>query len=110
MYANYTKLHVLAFGFAFGILGAFSTFIMGLFAMRGYGVAYVAMVSSLYIGFAPTFLGSVLGAIWGFFDLFVFGILLAALYNCFSCKGMCRKCGHIEQKTQVDEPPINQIR
>ncbi|HVV69880.1 MAG TPA: bacteriophage holin [Gammaproteobacteria bacterium] len=101
MYAKYTKLHVLAFGFAFGILGAISMFIVGLFAMRGYGVGYVTMLSSLYIGYSATFLGSILGAIWGFLDCFIFGVILAALYNCFLGKcGTC-KASTLENKGEL---------
>lgn len=103
MSGKYAKLHALGFGFALGILGGISMFIIGLFAMGGYGASYVTMVSSIYVGFGPTILGSVIGAIWGFLDCFVFGVIFAALYNCFVCKchrkhacqcqcGVCEGC------------------
>ncbi len=93
---HYLKLHVLSFGFAFGIIGAIWMFILGLFSMKGYGVAYVALLSSVYPGFSPSFLGSVLGAFWGFIGSFVFAVLVSALYNGFVCKcgrkGVCGTC------------------
>lgn len=87
-HCRYAKIHALSFGFAFGVLGGIMMFIMGLFAMVGHGVSYVNLTSSVYVGYGPTFLGSLIGAIWGFLEMFVFGVLFAALYNCFVCKAM----------------------
>ena len=36
---------------------------------------------TLYIGYKPTVLGSVLGGIWGFFDAGIGGVVVAWLYN-----------------------------
>lgn len=106
MYKNkchYFKLHALSFGFAFGVIGAIWMFILGLFAMKGYGVAYVTLLSSVYPGYSPSILGSVLGAVWGFIGSFVFATLVAALYNCFLCKcGKKDACHNKTCKCRVD--------
>jgi hypothetical protein len=78
------KLHVVGLGLAIGILSAVYVFILGLFAMRGYGVDYVHLAGSIYVGYAPTFLGSLVGAIWAFIHGFIGGVIIAWLYNCFS--------------------------
>lgn len=85
MWKHGKKLHALAFGFALGLMSAIFTFILGLFAIRGYGLGYVNMLSTVYIGFGPSFLGSIVGAIWAFCESFIFGAIFAALYNCFAC-------------------------
>jgi len=41
------------------------------------------MISSLYIGYAATLLGSIIGAIWAFVDGFIGGVIVAWLYNAF---------------------------
>lgn len=99
MHGPYAKLHILAFGFAFGIVSAVFVFITGLFSIQGYAVEYVRTLGTIYVGYGPTFLGSVLGAIWAFIGGFIMGIIIAALYNAFSCKCRCRcnKCTMMEQ-------------
>ncbi len=40
-----------------------------------------AVLSSLYIGYAPSFVGSVAGTVWAFADGFIGGVIVAWLYN-----------------------------
>ncbi len=47
------------------------------------GVSLVAVLSSLYIGYAPSFVGSVAGTVWAFVDGFIGGVIIAWLYNRF---------------------------
>lgn len=78
------QFHVLAFGLAFGITWALGMFVLGLTAwLFGFGVNLVDVIGELYLGFAPTFLGSIIGAVWGFVDLFIAGVIIAGLYNLF---------------------------
>jgi len=35
----------------------------------------------LFIGYEPTFVGSVSGAVWAFVDFFVAGVVFAWIYN-----------------------------
>jgi hypothetical protein len=46
-----------------------------------WGNGFVAAMSSVYIGFRPTFLGGIIGAVWGFFDGAVAGAIIAWVYN-----------------------------
>ena len=89
---KYMKLHVLGFGLAFAIVGAIFTFILGLAAMHGYRAAYIALIGSVYKGYSATFAGSLLGAIWAFIESFIVGVIIAALYNCFTCGKWCKAC------------------
>lgn len=78
------KLHVLGFGVACGIVWALSLFITAILAqMNGYGSGFISGLSSVYVGYAPTLMGAVMGAIWGFFDMLIAGIILAVIYNIF---------------------------
>lgn len=91
----YAKLHVLSFGLALGIVWGVSIFVIGLIAMTtDWGGGFVETMHTVYIGYEPTILGSIIGGIWGFVDLFIGGMIIAAIYNGFLCccrrnKGMC---------------------
>lgn len=77
-----SKLNVKALGLTFGILWSASVLILGLLSMAfDWGTDFVETLSSLYFGYEPTILGSVIGAAWGFVDGFIFGVLVAWLYN-----------------------------
>jgi hypothetical protein len=70
------------FGIAFGIVYAVVFFLYGaVAALFGWGVAMAEMVGSFYVGFGPTFLGALIGAVWGFVVGFVFFGIGAWLYN-----------------------------
>jgi hypothetical protein len=75
------KLKVVAFGLAFGILWGLGILILGILAIFGYGLTWVAVLSSVYIGYGATILGSLVGAFWGFVDAFIGGAVFAWLYN-----------------------------
>lgn len=80
--AETSKLAVATFGLAFGIIWALGAFLLGMMAaLSGWGIAIVEVLSTLYIGYSPTFVGSIAGAVWGFADGFVFAALVAWLYN-----------------------------
>jgi hypothetical protein len=75
--------------FAIGLTWALGVFVMGILAwLCGYGLAMVGLFSSIYIGYAPTFLGSIIGAVWAFFDAFFFVLIAMLIYCCLSkcCK------------------------
>jgi|TARA_Y100000310_G_scaffold91835_1_gene89290 hypothetical protein len=78
------KCDVLALGLGIGILLAVYAFLLGLTAwLWNWGTPLVEAVSTLYIGYAPTFLGSIIGAIWAFVDGFIAGVVIAWIYNKF---------------------------
>jgi len=76
------KLDVKAFGLACGILWSAVMLILGIINIFcGWGSAFSGLMASLYIGYKPTILGSLIGALWGFADAGIGGVVLAWLYN-----------------------------
>ena len=79
------KLNVKAFGLACGIVWGGGIFIFGIVGMfSAWGDTWVAVMSSAYLGYQPTFIGSIIGGIWGFLDGGIGGLVLAWLYNKFA--------------------------
>lgn len=77
------KLDVKALAVGLGVSWAVSMLFAGWVSIFGWGIKFVEVMSSVYIGYAPTFLGGTIGAIWGFIDgaigvLFI--ILMAIVY------------------------------
>jgi hypothetical protein len=66
---------------SFGITWAIAMLFIGWVAMFGWGIRVVDILSSLYIGFAPTFIGGIIGAVWGFFDGAVGAAIFTLIYN-----------------------------
>ncbi len=59
-----------AFALAGGITWALSLFLIGLGSIFiGSWAAAVNWVGQFYVGYAPTFTGSLVGAVWGFLDV-----------------------------------------
>ena len=76
------KLNVRAFGLACGIVWGSAMFFLGLMSMGcSLGSAIQHGMASLYIGYKPTVLGSIIGGIWGFLDAGIGGLAIAWLYN-----------------------------
>ncbi len=86
---HYGTLGVISFGLAVGVASALFVFALGIAAaLFEWGVPLAAVLASLYIGFGPTFVGSISGAVWAFVDGFLFGIVVAWLYNRFLLRRM----------------------
>lgn len=76
------KLDALKFGLACGIVWSVGVLLLPLMGLiGGYGSALVKAIGSLYIGYEPTVGGAVLGAIWAFFDVGIFALIIALIYN-----------------------------
>ncbi|TRZ80490.1 hypothetical protein D4R86_04270 [bacterium] len=81
------KLNVKAFGLAGGILWSASIFLLTWMGILGYGSQDAAGIAkSYYIGYSLTPIGSLIGAVYGFFDAGIACILFAFLYNKFAPK------------------------
>jgi len=52
----------------------------------GWCTKLVEVMSSVYIGFEPTFFGGILGGIWGFIDGAIGGLIIAVIYNAVTKK------------------------
>ena len=81
------KLKVCRFGFAMGLIGGLGMLFMAWFGWWfGWALPMTKVISSAYLGMAPSFLGGIFGLVWGFIDFFIFGALVACVYN------YCAKC------------------
>jgi len=76
-----SKCQPLALGIAIGVLWACSVFLAGIFAMFGWGAAFVNVLASFYIGYGASIVGAIIGAVWAFIDGFVGGAIIAWIYN-----------------------------
>lgn len=81
------------FAFALGLWWAIGMLLASWAAwLFNWGGLWVHVMSSFYIGMAPSFVGGIFGFLWGFADFFVFGLLIAWTYNGCSCdKKACSK-------------------
>ena len=76
------KLNAKALALSLGIISALYVFFHGLMVMFfGWGAELASILGSLYIGFEPTILGSIIGAVWGFVDGAIAGVIIAWIYN-----------------------------
>lgn len=79
------KLNVKALGLSLGITWSVSLVLMGVIAMiSGWGASFVSGIGKLYIGYQPTIAGCIIGAMWGFIDAGIGGVVIAWLYNKFA--------------------------
>ena len=77
-------LGVISFGLALGVAWAVAVFVLALAAwLFGWGVDVAIALSSLYIGYGPSFVGAIAGAVWGFVDGLILGVMIAWFYNRF---------------------------
>jgi hypothetical protein len=80
-------LGVVSFGLALGVTAAIIVFLIGVTtAFFGWGILVVQVLSTLLIGYEPSFVGAIAGAVWAFVDGFVAGMFMAWLYNRFAAR------------------------
>lgn len=76
------KLNVKALGLTLGIVWGAGMLLLGLMSMfSNWGLDFLTLLGSVYIGFKPTLGGTLIGTIWGFCDGAIFGVLIAWVYN-----------------------------
>ena len=77
-----TRLNIISFGIAFGIVTGLFFFGIGLLAaFFGIGNGIVEQMSTLYLEYDVTLLGSFIGGLWGLVDGFIGGVIIAYVYN-----------------------------
>lgn len=80
-----SRIHIpglaVSLGVTWGLLVLFTGWATMLFSP--WCAELVEVFASVYIGFSATFLGGIIGFLWGFFDGAVAGILIALIYNAF---------------------------
>ncbi len=79
-----TNINAKALGLSLGIVWSALIFLSAIVAMFGWADEIVRVFGSLYIGYAPTVIGAIIGAVWAFVDAFIGGVLIAWLYNKFA--------------------------
>ena len=76
------KLDTKAFSWALGLVWGGVTFLLGLLdTLYFWGSSWGKMMTMVYIGYRPTIIGSIIGAIWGFVYAALLGFAVAWLYN-----------------------------
>jgi len=76
------KVDVRALSLTLGIVWGAAMLILGLLNMWfNWGGAFEEVMSSVYLGYKPTVLGSIIGGIWGFVDAGIAGLIGGWLYN-----------------------------
>jgi hypothetical protein len=74
--------NVKAFALTCGILWALAALVFAILAMQfSYGTALVNALGTVYIGYEATVTGALVGAVWGFVDAGIGGLVFAWLYN-----------------------------
>ena len=65
-----------------GIFWSVSVLLFALLAMQtGLAITFVNMLSEVYLGYAPTFQGALIGFVWGLLDGLICGAIFGWLYN-----------------------------
>ncbi len=80
------KLRIVPLAVALGAVWALGVLFVGWVSSFGWGVNFVDVMSSMYIGYKPSFLGGIIGAIWAFVDGAICGAIIAVVYNAFARK------------------------
>jgi hypothetical protein len=76
------KLNPVKFGIAFGIVYAAIFFLYAILAAQfGWGGEIIELTGSLYFGFGPSFVGALVGVVWGLALGFIFFGGAAWIYN-----------------------------
>ncbi|MDD5041062.1 MAG: bacteriophage holin [Candidatus Peribacteraceae bacterium] len=75
-------IHIRAFALTCGIFWSASLILIAFLSMKtGLALSFVNMMSEVYLGYGPTPVGAIIGAVWGFLDGLVCGAVFAWLYN-----------------------------
>lgn len=95
--AKYGKLYPVSFGFAWGIVSGVGLLLWAWLGARyGHGLPLTNLMSHFYYNYEPTFTGGLWGLLLGFVHGFIFGTLVAWIYNlsckCFCPGGSCESC------------------
>ncbi len=76
------KLNIKAFGLTCGILWALAVLLATYWIIiSGSQGKTLSLLSKFYMGYSVTWLGGIIGAVWGFVDGLICGAIFAWLYN-----------------------------
>ena len=71
----------IALGTVWSIVILLTGWVAGLTSTSGWGNNFVGVLSSIYMGYDATFVGGILGGIWGFAFGGLIGVAFALVYN-----------------------------
>lgn len=77
------KLNPWALGLSLGIIDGLYMILIGLAGLFGLGGDFVTTLAEFYIGYSISYAGLAIGFLWGCVEGFIFGILIAGIYNFF---------------------------
>jgi hypothetical protein len=75
------RLSIKAVAVALGATWGFLVLSLGWTSAFGWGTKAVETLSSVYIGYAPGFVGGIIGGLWAFADGAIGGAIFALIYN-----------------------------
>jgi len=79
------KINTKALAFSTGIITGLAVFLLtGWFLIMGYRGTFLAKLGSVYLGYSVSWLGAIIGLVYGFFDGLIGGALLGYFYNKFA--------------------------
>ncbi len=70
-----------ALGSVWSLIILLTGWVAGLTSMSEWGNRFVSVLSSIYMGYDATFVGGIIGGIWGFGFGSLLGLFFALLYN-----------------------------
>ena len=87
------KLNPIAFGFSVGVAsGVFMMALAWVAWVWSFGAFIVQQIAAVCPGYAATLNGGLYGLGWGILIGYIFGLLLAIVYNICTCCSPCRCC------------------
>ncbi|MBU0528956.1 hypothetical protein KKF86_04270 [bacterium] len=79
------KINTKALALSTGIITGLAVFLLtAWFLIMGYSGTFLAKLGSVYLGYSVSWLGAIIGLVYGFFDGLIFGALLGFIYNKFA--------------------------
>lgn len=75
------RLNVKALAIALGVAWGFLVLFVGWTSIFGWGNGFVEVMKTIYIGYASSLAGGVIGGLWGFIDGAICGVIIALVYN-----------------------------
>jgi len=87
------KLSTCNLGVSLGVVwGLYMVMVVGVGLWLGIGRQIVDAYASVFRGVGLSYSGMLVGFFWGFLQGYVFGVILAKVYNFCSCRCPCAGC------------------
>lgn len=75
------KVNIQAFAVTLGLVWGAVVALMAFTALFGWGDAFVALLSDIYVGYAPGPLGALIGFLWGAAEAAIGVLIIGWVYN-----------------------------